>query len=945
MGDEVEVKVDKDTFKSLQQENGLPWNDDMVKVIGVSGTIFERLLRNDVAVEFQDRTMEIIFSGCLTKTRESSATQNKQEPIQEGDLVRLVKDEKKLKILQILHGGYNEGMLCCLGKTGCVKKVRKHQVQVEFVLRSEAWWYNPKALTEVSSEEQLSQETVQHLKKGDCVKVAVDPETFNANQLGHGGPVNPVSRAMETAGVVHHFDIDGDAFICFLSGLRCLLNPTSLEKVNAEDYKGDDNSELKRGDWVKVDADKAKIKQVQKEVAPWNDGYYAAAGKIGVVEKIFPSGKIRVHIPSASAGFPLHASLVKRASLVDMQEHLCHAVDSEFGRGDLVKISVSLEELRSLQEGHGGYKPYMAKVMTEAGCVSFIDHEGDIHVRFDIGRLCFNPAALTKVLTIEDKFYVGDLVQFESDLERFKTLQTPQEHGKYVERMAMVCGKTGRLFIIVDSKKFQVKVQGRAWIFNPDLLRRIGNPRTAAEDWKSAAICSRGEHNWSRGRCMICVVCGECTGEGKLCYARGTTRRIPGSVTGCGDGDAGCDDCGACRSCAGIVEEDEVDLLTSGKLQEVLKKTVVKTLQEEAEKKKSADDDKTVVAKHRESESGEEVEVRRRKMLRLLDGATQVIELMRSKDLDSNEEVNRALIQHILIPLKSNPVLKKLLGDHLSNIGAAEVLMEYGSFLSSQAIQHDDTEAEQLYECLKVLYGIINDCAYVSSEFSHILCRSGLLQMTVEELARRYDMEKSDVKQEWIQILVTTLGNCARVADNKDYLRDTGAVELLKKHLSNEDMALKVLTLSCLAHIVDAEELSTIQLQAEDTDFFMNTLKTAVGDAKHATYFGIAHVSAKDCVKDLLALSCQDGNKHAFVEKGVMDTLIHLIESGTDKEKECSMLCVQRFAEVDSVRETIVSETRVEEVLRELLTQSTPYAVQVAARKTLKCLGKEHASS
>ncbi|XP_078693725.1 uncharacterized protein LOC144923233 [Branchiostoma floridae x Branchiostoma belcheri] len=950
-GDEVEVNVDKDTFQRLQLENGVPWNDDMVKVIGERGTIAGSLLGNHVAVQFQNDTMEIISSCCLTKV--TCKTQDKQRALKEGDLVRLMKDENKLKMLQIGHGDYTDSMKYCLGKTGCVKKVvhtqKQHAVQVDFSFMPVPWWFNPKALTEVSSDEQVLQESVHQLNKGDCVKVAVDPETFSANQLGHGGPVDPVSRAMETAGVIHHFDIDGDAFICFKTGLRFLINPTSLVKVNPDDYQEEDSSELKEDEWVKIEADKVKIKQAQKETVPWNAGYYAAAGKIGVVRKKFSSDKIlHVHIPSASATFPLNVSLVKRASLADIQKHFGQSRDSEFARGDLVKISVSLEELRNLQQGHGGYKPLMEKVMTEAGSVSFLDHEGDIHVRFGRERLCFNPSALTKVVPIEDKLYVGDLVQIESDPERLKTLQTPAEHGKYVEEMAMLCGKTGRLLNFVDSKKVRVKVQGRAWIFNPDLLRKIGNPRTAAADWRSATICARDKHNWSLGRRMVCVVCGECTEEGKLCNTRGRTSRIPGSVTGCGDGKAGCDDCGACSTCAGIEEEE--DLLKSDRLQKVIKKTIEAKLKEEAEKRIAVDEAKTVVEKHRHSESGgqEEEGTQREKqleMLALLDRMTQVIELIR-KGNNSNEEMNNALIQHIKIPVfQTNLALKKRLGDHLANIGAAEVLMEYRSSLSAQANQCGGSEAEVLYECLSNVYAVINNCAHASDYFSHTLSRSGLLQMTVQDLACHYDMKKSDVNEGRMQQLVTTLRNCARMPENKDYLRDIGVLDLLKKHLSNENLYLKEVTLSCLARIVNDDELGTIQLQAEDTEFFMDTFKKAVDHDSHATDFAVMSMSAKDFISDLLALTRHDGNKHAFVEKGVISPLIQLIESGDDKEEECAVLCVQRFASVDSIRDTIVNETRVDEVLRALLTKDTAFAVQVAARKTLRCLGKEPAIS
>ncbi|CAH1277559.1 MIB1 [Branchiostoma lanceolatum] len=154
--------------------------------------------------------------------------------------------------------------------------MKKREVQVKFPFKSEEWWYNPKALTKITTDEQ---ETIHQLKAGDCVRVAVDAETFQANQVGHGGRWNKMEEliSMKTAGIIRHFDLDGDAFINYQNGDRHIINPASLEKVNPEDYKGEDTTELKKGEWVKIDPDKARIKQVQTANVGWDDGTYAVS--------------------------------------------------------------------------------------------------------------------------------------------------------------------------------------------------------------------------------------------------------------------------------------------------------------------------------------------------------------------------------------------------------------------------------------------------------------------------------------------------------------------------------------------------------------------------------------------------------------------------------------------------------------------------------------------
>ncbi len=70
------------------------------------------------------------------------------------------------------------------------------------------------------------------------------------------------------------------------------------------------------------------------------------------------------------------------------------------------------------------------------------------------------------------------------------------------------------------------------------------------------SICSRDKHSWKHDQCMVCVLCGECTGYGSGCVSSGRPDRNPGMFCGCGSGDSGCSECGICRACAG--EDDDV---------------------------------------------------------------------------------------------------------------------------------------------------------------------------------------------------------------------------------------------------------------------------------------------------------------------------------------------------------------------------------------------------
>ena len=64
-------------------------------------------------------------------------------------------------------------------------------------------------------------------------------------------------------------------------------------------------------------------------------------------------------------------------------------------------------------------------------------------------------------------------------------------------------------------------------------------------------VCAPGKHKWKHDQCMVCTVCGECTGYGAGCVSASRPDRNPGMFCGCGSGDSGCATCGSCRVCCG----------------------------------------------------------------------------------------------------------------------------------------------------------------------------------------------------------------------------------------------------------------------------------------------------------------------------------------------------------------------------------------------------------
>ncbi|KAL1131015.1 hypothetical protein AAG570_012253, partial [Ranatra chinensis] len=69
-------------------------------------------------------------------------------------------------------------------------------------------------------------------------------------------------------------------------------------------------------------------------------------------------------------------------------------------------------------------------------------------------------------------------------------------------------------------------------------------------EWEEGIMCPPGTHKWKQELCMVCTVCRECTGYSISCLSSMRPDRIPGQECGCGEGDSGCAQCGACRICA-----------------------------------------------------------------------------------------------------------------------------------------------------------------------------------------------------------------------------------------------------------------------------------------------------------------------------------------------------------------------------------------------------------
>lgn len=155
--------------------------------------------------------------------------------------------------------------------------------------------------------------------------------------------------------------------------------------------------------------------------------------------------------------------------------------------GDRVRVIVQTEEeLKRLQEGHGGWNQRMARFIGKVGTIHRTTENGDLRVKFEDSQIrwTFNPVALVKIPT----FAVGETVRVIDDIDRVKELQV--NHGEWVDQMRHALGRKGRVAIVYRDNDLRVTMlegmPGTTYTLNPYCVTFVApapttNPLTVAD--------------------------------------------------------------------------------------------------------------------------------------------------------------------------------------------------------------------------------------------------------------------------------------------------------------------------------------------------------------------------------------------------------------------------------------------------------------------------------
>uniref|UniRef100_W5MG66 E3 ubiquitin-protein ligase MYCBP2 n=1 Tax=Lepisosteus oculatus TaxID=7918 RepID=W5MG66_LEPOC len=166
----------------------------------------------------------------------------------------------------------------------------------------------------------------------------------------------------------------------------------------------------------------------------------------------------------------------------------------------------------------------------------------------------------------------GELYMFGKDaVYSDSTCQVTDLKGHFVTQVAMgkahtcVLTKNGEVWTFGVNNKGQCGrdtgsmsqagkgfgVENMATAMDEDLEEELDDKE------EKSMMCAPGMHKWKLDQCMVCTVCGDCTGYGASCVSSGRPDRVPGGICGCGSGESGCSACGCCKACARELDGQE----------------------------------------------------------------------------------------------------------------------------------------------------------------------------------------------------------------------------------------------------------------------------------------------------------------------------------------------------------------------------------------------------
>lgn len=137
---------------------------------------------------------------------------------------------------------------------------------------------------------------------------------------------------------------------------------------------------FKVGDRVAVTMEVENFRLLQNDHGGWDAQMSLIFGNVGIVQRLLPNGGIMVHYKVANATWQLNPAAVEKLVA--------------YRTGDKVRVCVTLETMKELQKGHGGYNEAMSTTIGKVGVVIGATPNFDVRVRVCGNSWWYNPLCL-----------------------------------------------------------------------------------------------------------------------------------------------------------------------------------------------------------------------------------------------------------------------------------------------------------------------------------------------------------------------------------------------------------------------------------------------------------------------------------------------------------------------------------------------------------------------
>eukprot|EP00058_Branchiostoma_floridae_P015678 XP_002601166.1 hypothetical protein BRAFLDRAFT_75615 [Branchiostoma floridae] len=270
------------------------------------------------------------------------------------------------------------------------------------------------------------------------------------------------------------------------------------------------------------------------------------------------------------------------------------------------------------------------------------------------------------------------------------------------------------------------------------------------------------------------------------------------------------------------------------------------------------------------------------------------------------------------------------LGDHLADIGAAQVLTSNIAWL--RGLEHGGF-SEDVWPYMYVLYGCCHNYTDCSKRFAEELGKSKIIPVLIHDLQEFKDTWTTSQRYEdVVDISLGTLYNMSRYSSIRPLFDEINTIESLIPFLKAENEAVKTMVTLTLAYVIDEENLG-IMADPSVIRFIIEVFTQAVDNEKksHLGYSAaeLAMGVEKLAVNDTL----DDNNKLTLVAEGLLPPLIKLMTEGDEEEQLHAIRAISQLAFHPDNKEKILQLKVIPKLLE--FAQSLDTDTAVAAKGAL----------